>query len=257
MMTHQEATHLARVLYTPPRSFEGVSKRLLVDLKFGCANAKLGNLSLVRVEQVDERVEVLAMPQVDLVLGGVRDSRQLERLAHVREDLRLDAREDREQRIAKEEHPGDRELVEPQPPLEEPRECVVGLRFAERVDGRQRIPVLERVLDEPLPRFHTRAVLAVLVQRRVFETAGDDREVAALAHQAGDVLLGGRLEAPGHVAKDLEERRPLAQVAGDQEDGAGRLRLVKVALGRQLIEVLVPATVAHEASREDAVGVEH
>ena len=122
-----------------------------LQLCVGQAGARLDRLVLMLVEECQERRDVLGMPLIDLrkvsgerssvairgyqwqinrhLKGNRRQSKaiktiahllvrrqvdrwQLQRLAHVRENLRVNPREGGHERLAPEEHPGDPPLVE-------------------------------------------------------------------------------------------------------------------------------------------------
>mmetsp|Transcript_27569 Transcript_27569/g.89698 ORF Transcript_27569/g.89698 Transcript_27569/m.89698 type:complete len:271 (+) Transcript_27569:491-1303(+) len=157
----------------------------------------------------------------------------------------------------------------PEAGLEQVRERGVRLRLAKGVDGREGVPVLQRVLDQALPVRHGGALAPLHVERRVLEAARDDAHVAPLCHPARQVLPRRGLEPARDVTEHLEESRPLAQVLSYHEGGtpprcAGRVahprredRLLLRRRRGQVVECPIPHAVAHEADREDAVRVEH
>mmetsp|Transcript_48932 Transcript_48932/g.153714 ORF Transcript_48932/g.153714 Transcript_48932/m.153714 type:complete len:274 (-) Transcript_48932:188-1009(-) len=216
-----------------------------------------------------KRVEVSGVPFAHLLWSRLLELWELQRRPDARRDRHVSPREEGHPRRAKEHDSGDAEPVEPEAGLEQVRERGVRLRLAKGVDGREGVPVLQRVLDQALPVRHGGALAPLHVERRVLEAARDDAHVAPLRHPARQVLPRRGLEPARDVTEHLEESRPLAQVLSYHEGGtpprcAGRVahprredRLLLRRWRGQVVECPIPHAVAHEADREDAVRVEH
>ena len=132
----------------PPAAHRPPPTTRSVQLELAVGVAKLG---LVALEEVDELLDVEAVPVVDLLLRGLGDFGQHHGVPHHRLHGNVAAGQQRAPPDAPAGEDGHLEALEdPQAQVRADVQGAVRVRLPERVADAKRVPVLERVLDEAL-----------------------------------------------------------------------------------------------------------
>mmetsp|Transcript_55253 Transcript_55253/g.177108 ORF Transcript_55253/g.177108 Transcript_55253/m.177108 type:complete len:229 (+) Transcript_55253:78-764(+) len=151
------------------------------DLELGVRPA---GLRLVLVEELAQGRHVLRVPLVHLSRRGLGRLGQLQRLAHVGQQLASSPREDRKPWQATEDDRRNTPLVEPEPELQEAANSVVRVRLAEGVHWMEPIAMAEAVLHETFALGESHPVTGVSEDCRLLVGARYHADRLACLHES-------------------------------------------------------------------------